>query len=76
MQITTIWAAHDNKWDQAWLVEAWDEYSIENNHEGWAAALKKAEDSYDEIKVVKLNVSEKTLEKAFEIPCIDAVVEK
>ena len=74
MQIKTIWAAHDNEWNEAWLVEAWDEYSIDNNFDGWSKALEKAKKENDEIKVVVINVSWSKLEKAFKTPEISATV--
>lgn len=39
MKLHLIWAQAD---DTPWLIEAWDEDSIDGNYEGWDAALKKA----------------------------------
>lgn len=44
MKIHLIWAIAEDENDAPWLVEAWDEYSIDGNYDGYVAAVAKAGD--------------------------------
>lgn len=54
--------------DSPWIVDAWDEYSIEENEQGFAGAISKAEAKYGagSIRVIQVQVPDDTLVKAFE----------
>ena len=75
MKIYTIWR-NINSFEDAWLINAWDEYSIDGNNEGWQEALKEASNSNKEdIKVIVVNVDNKELEKLFSTPEVSGKVE-
>lgn len=50
MKLHLIWA-QDTLSSDPWLIEAWDEESIDSNLEGWHAALNKAADGHGGLNV-------------------------
>lgn len=46
MKINLIWAIAEGETNTPWLVDAWDEYSIDGNHYGWEQAVAKAGEEY------------------------------
>ena len=74
VRISTIWASHSNSWEEAWLVAAWDEYSRENNEDGWAEALSKARLEHGDVKVIDITASDSALQAAFYAPVVEGKV--
>ena len=58
------------------LLVAWDEYSVDENLQGWNDATRKAIESVEgdlsEYRFIKLRVHEGAVSKAFEIPVVQA----
>lgn len=54
--IHQIWADRDD-FDNPELIDAWDEYSINNNYEGWKTALTKARTYYGAKATIRVAVS-------------------
>jgi len=58
--VLMIWAAEYMALDAPWMVDAWDEFSIENNPEGWEEAVAKAHAEHPApkhtVKIVKAQV--------------------
>lgn len=70
MDISTLWIKRKGCEDSpAELVVAWDEYSIEENWDGWASACKKALDAIgDDLssrRFLNLKVNENVIEDHF-----------
>jgi hypothetical protein len=74
MKIHTIWATENNP-AEAWIVDAWDEYSIDNNKEGWDESLKRARHEYPHVRVVVLSVGDAAIQRAFSPSEVSASVE-
>lgn len=56
ISIHQIWVNRDD-FDTPELVDAWDEYSIDNNYDGWEAALTKARTDYGVKATIRVAVS-------------------
>jgi hypothetical protein len=58
--------------DAAWLVDAWDEYSIDGNPEGYDAAVKKARaDSVSGlIQILHTTLDDEAVLSAFQPPAL------
>ena len=68
MDIFMIFAACD---DATWLVDAWDEYTIDANHDGYLSAVEKAKAENKEISIVKTSIDDDRVLASFkptEIP--------
>jgi hypothetical protein len=78
MQIRTLWITRKDFSNSPELVEAWDENSVDNWYEGWAAACDKAlesiGDDLEEHRYITLNVPAKALREAFFPPSVDVEV--
>ena len=74
MKLHTIWVSHDGSWDGAWLKSAWDEYSIEENPEGFDAAVKEAADGNHTHRVIVVDASDAALEEAWRGPVVGGSV--
>ena len=74
MKLYTIWVSTDGDWEGAWLFDAWDEYSRDNNDTGWSDALDKAEKQGGEMRIIAVNVDSGDLEKQFSIPNVKGEV--
>lgn len=55
------------------LVDAWDEGSIEENPDGWQAAVRKAEVDYSDVRVQVVRVP--GVEKLFHVPEVSGEVD-
>jgi hypothetical protein len=75
MKIHTIWATENNP-AEAWIIDAWDEYSIDNNKEGWDESLKRARHEYPHVRVIVLSVGGAAIMAAFDPPVVSASVER
>lgn len=72
MNLRTVWTAEDDDWESPWLLTAWDEYSVDGNHEGFCEELEKLRKQNDgRIRVVIVRVDDTALEKCFSVPTID-----
>jgi len=70
-----IWAIDLGMPEEPWLVAAWDEFSIDNNPEGWEYEVAKAykEHSHDEVKVIKTVVEYEAIVALFNTtPTVDS----
>jgi hypothetical protein len=53
--------------DAAWLVDSWDEYTMDANYEGYEAAIKKARDESPSgnIAIIKCSLDDEKVLAAF-----------
>lgn len=53
--------------DAAWLVDSWDEYTMDANYEGYEAAIKKARDESPSgnIAIIKCSMDDEKVLDAF-----------
>ena len=56
ISVSMIWALETGFDSAPWLVDAWDEFSIDENNEGWLEALRKAGAASEVIKVITTTV--------------------
>jgi len=75
MIIRTIWVSPTD-WDEAYMVDAWDEYTVEANAGGWEEALAKARNENNELRVIDLECSGDALRAAFSVPTVPATVKR
>ena len=70
MDIFMIFAG-DEECEASWLVDAWDEYTIDGNYDGYLAAVKKARAEHPSISIVKSSIDDDKVLASFrpaEIP--------
>jgi hypothetical protein len=60
--------------ETAWVITAWDEYSVDENNEGWQQAIADARENYFEMRISVVNVPNDFLEKPFMTPEVDGEV--
>jgi hypothetical protein len=63
--------AADEDCEATWLVDAWDEYTMDANYDGYLEAVKKARAEHGEISVVKTGMDDDKVLSSFkptEIP--------
>jgi len=63
--------AADEDCEATWLVDAWDEYTIDANYDGYLSAVEKAKDENKEISIVKTSIDDDRVLASFkptEIP--------
>jgi hypothetical protein len=67
VEVLMIWAVVENESDAPWMVAAWDEYSIEGNHEGWEQEIAKAvkECGGENIRIIRTHIPYDTVQQAF-----------
>jgi hypothetical protein len=71
-EVVTLWATRksiDAGMYPPEMIQAWDEFSIEENAEGWFSACKKALDAFgddlDQYRYITLRVAESVIDEAF-----------
>lgn len=74
MKIYTIWVS-TNGFEEAWILDAWDEDSVDGNYSGWEDAVREAKKDHAEVKVIAINVAISKLRECFELPTIPGEVE-
>lgn len=78
MKIFTVWATRPNSLDEPELVCAWDEYSADNNSDGferdWKSALEAMGDDLHAHRHITLEIPASAVSKAFEVPVIELVL--
>ena len=59
--------------DTFWTSEAWDEYTIDENPEGFDEAIEKAHKEYggDHVRVLQVRIPKGSLAKPFEVPTVE-----
>ena len=59
-----------------WIAEAWDEHTIDENPDGFAADLMGAERVYQphNVRVLDIKIPEGTLAKAFDAPQVEGEI--
>lgn len=70
MDIFMIFAA-DEECETPWLVDAWDEYTVDANYEGYLEAVKKARSENTAVSIVKASMDDDKVLASFkpaEIP--------
>ena len=74
IEIYTIWTALEWESDAPWMLDAWDEYSIDGNASGWDEALEKAKDEAggQPVRVLKFIVDYEQVQKAFQVGTINS----
>ena len=57
----------DQDCEATWLVDAWDEYTIDANYEGFEAAVKKAREESEtgHIEIIKCSIDDDKVLAAF-----------
>ena len=69
-----LWITRKSDDGPAELLEAWDEYSIEENYEGWKAAVGRALDAVGSDvrawRFIDFTMPADLIEKAFDAPII------
>ncbi|MEM1225868.1 MAG: hypothetical protein AAGJ40_09225 [Planctomycetota bacterium] len=73
MKIWTIWVS-EGGWDDAWLKDAWDEFTRDFNEAGWERALNAARDKHSDVRVIPIVVPTEKLGAAFEVQAIPGEV--
>lgn len=73
MRIYTLWHQGDNN-DAPWIIDAVDEYTIDNNCEFPPEYLKKREDIH--VRELIIDVPEKAVRALFESPDVKATIVK
>lgn len=63
--VLSIWAVVESESDAPWLVEAWDEYVVDGNYEGWLEAINKAKAEYGDIRILTTSVDYEAIQRAF-----------
>lgn len=66
LDIYLIWALSNSDPEAPWIVDAWDEFSIDGNEPGWSAAIKKAEEENDAIRIVKTTLNHEQIVALFQ----------
>jgi len=74
VKIHTIWLSDSGNWSEAWLKDAWDEYTIDENPTGWAQALEEAELSSSHMKLITLEIPGDHLAAAWTTPTVEGDV--
>lgn len=74
MLIYMIWVNNRAEFDEAWMLDAWDEFTIEANPQGFDEAVKKAKSEHAEVRVIPVHVDIAKVQHAFEIQPIDGEV--
>lgn len=64
IEINLVWVLN-NEAPHPWVVDAWDEFSIEENFEGYQEALEKAKKDHDEVRVQRVSVPIRTVDSLF-----------
>lgn len=72
----TIWAREAGAPEAPWCVDAWDEFSIDENYDGWVEALDKAKGSNEEVRVVKIRIRHEDVIAAFDVASVEGEVIK
>lgn len=76
MELHMIWTAEGDDWQERWMLTAWDEYSVDGNHEGFCEELERLKKlNGGRIKVVIVRVDESELDKCFVVPVIAGTVQ-
>lgn len=65
IEIHMIWANEDREPDAVWMVDAWDEFSMDGNYDGWEKAVAKARKENENIRIIVTTVSYSEIQKAF-----------
>lgn len=68
MDIWMIWVTDTDPDSEIWLLEAWDDDSIQSNHEGWDDKVKEAFETYggEFVRITKTSVDFDKVRAAFE----------
>ncbi len=74
MLIYTIWVNDRAEFDEAWMLDAWDEFTIDANSEGWDEVVEKAKSAFEEVRVIPVEVDIEKARHAFEIQPIKGEV--
>lgn len=73
IDVYMIWAIEPNSFnDGPWLVDAWDEHSVDGNSSGWDEAKKKAYDEHgaENIRIAKTRVDWNAVAATFQVPTV------
>jgi hypothetical protein len=79
MQIYTVWATRVQDPDEPELVTAWDEYSVDNNPEGFDKDVEESlaswGDDLDQHRRIVITVPDKPILDAFRSVMVEGTVE-
>ena len=71
VQLSMIWAVDEPGSDGAWLIDCWDEFSIDGNYDGWLEAVKKAEAEHPVTRITTTVVDYAAVQQAFQPTAIN-----
>ncbi|WP_417744769.1 hypothetical protein [Rosistilla oblonga] len=75
MIVQTIWVNEKEGFDEAYIVDAWDEHTIDANPSGFFEAVENANKAHKVVRVVAIKVDGSEIAKVFEPkPVAGAVV--
>lgn len=76
MEIVTVWITRHYSQDTPEMVEAWSEFDIDANYEGWCEARDKAVasigDDLHTVRVINVHVDYDEIRRAFDDVDVDA----
>jgi hypothetical protein len=77
MKIRTIWGQRADDGMMPELIDAWDEYTEEENPEDFDEALEKAKarTEFVDIRIIVMVVPDRTILDAFKVPVVAVTVE-
>lgn len=61
---------------ERWVTNAWDEYTIDENPDGFTAAVECAEAEHGaaNVRILNVRIPEGSLDKPFEVPTVEGEV--
>lgn len=65
MNIFTIWVCDECDPSAAYLLHAWDEFSIDENREGWEEKVAEAKSRYEAHRIINISIPTSTVREAF-----------
>ena len=71
IEVFMIWGSELVDPTATWLVESWDEFSIEANYDGWEEAISKAKHQNEIVRITTTTVDYAAVQRAFEPTAIE-----
>lgn len=53
------------------VIDAWDEYCVDGNEQGFEDAIKKAKEDCEDVRLLDLNIPEKAVTSLFDVPVVE-----
>ena len=70
MKVYLIFATVDEDPEFAWVVDTWDEYSMDDNYDGYVEALSKAREDHgpENVRVIRAELDRSVVARAWQVP--------